>query len=110
MNLTFDTFRPLLPLAIVSLTTVLVMLAVAFRRNHWWNATLAVVGLNLSLITTIYLSIQSSTGAVTGLLIVDQYAYFYSIVILVAALACCTLTHAFMESYQNIKKKFIYCY
>ncbi len=105
MNLTFDTFRPLLPLAIVSLTTVLVMLAVAFRRNHWWNATLAVVGLNLSLITTIYLSIQSSTGAVTGLLIVGQYAYFYSIVILVAALACCTLTHAFMESYQNNKEE-----
>ena len=72
MNLTFDTFRPLLPLAIVSLTTVLVMLAVAFRRNHWWNATLAVVGLNLSLITTIYLSIQSSTGAVTGLFLFDS--------------------------------------
>ncbi len=105
MNLTFDTFRPLLPLAIISLTTVLVMLAIAFRRNHWWNATLAVVGLNVALALTIYLSFTSQTGAVTGLLIVDQYAYFYSIVILVAALACCTLTHAFMESYQNNKEE-----
>jgi NADH-quinone oxidoreductase subunit N len=58
------------------------------RRNHWWNATLNGVGLNLALIGQRFICPYSLTGAVTGLLIVDQYAYFYSIVILVAALAC----------------------
>ena len=105
MNLTFDTFLPLLSLGIISITTVVVMLAIAFFRHHWWNATLTVVGLNIALISTIYLAIEQKTGAVTSLLIVDQYAYFYSIVILVAALACCTLTHAFMESYKNNKEE-----
>ena len=62
MNLTFDTFLPLLSLGVISITTVVVMLAIAFFRNHWWNATLTVVGLNIALITTIYLAIEQKTG------------------------------------------------
>jgi hypothetical protein len=29
----------------LGLTTVVVMLAIAFARHHWWNATLTVIGL-----------------------------------------------------------------
>jgi NADH-quinone oxidoreductase subunit N len=53
MNLSFETFLPLLPVGILGLTTVVVMLAIAFARHHWWNATLTVIGLNLALVSVV---------------------------------------------------------
>ena len=55
MNLTFETFLPLLPVGILALTTVVVMLAIAFVRHHWWNATLTVIGLNVALVSVLAL-------------------------------------------------------
>lgn len=121
MNLTFETFLPLLPLIILSATTVLVMLAVSFKRHHWWNATLTVVGMNLALAAVVVFGVakpvwlvdmlnqmgivQWQPTTITSLLVVDGYACFYMALILVAALACATLTHAFMESYQSNKEE-----
>lgn len=106
MNLTFETFLPLLPVGILALTTVVVMLAIAFVRHHWWNATLTVIGLNLALVSVLAL-VWSGTkpAAVTPLLVVDNFAYFYMALILVAALACATLTHAFIDSYKNNREE-----
>ena len=50
MTITFQQLIALLPLLIVGLTVVVVMLSIAWRRNHFVNATLTVIGLNLSLI------------------------------------------------------------
>ena len=106
MNLTFETFLPLLPVGILGATTVVVMLAIAFLRHHWWNATITVVGLNLALASVIALVWQGTAPtAVTPLLVVDNFAYFYMAVILVAALACATLTHAFIDSYKNNREE-----
>ncbi|MCL7680581.1 NADH-quinone oxidoreductase subunit N, partial [Klebsiella pneumoniae] len=41
----------LLPLLIVGLTVVVVMLSIAWRRNHFLNATLSVLGLNAALVS-----------------------------------------------------------
>ena len=60
MNLTFETFLPLLPVGILGATTVVVMLAIAFLRHHWWNATITVVGLNLALASVIALVWQGT--------------------------------------------------
>ncbi|PTQ91349.1 NADH-quinone oxidoreductase subunit NuoN [Agitococcus lubricus] len=116
MNVTLDTFLPLLPILILCTTTVILMLAISFVRHHWWNATISVVGLNLALVSTVLLGLAKPAGLaaivsqlgipqfapapVMSLLVVDAYAYFYMTLILVAALACTTLTHAFLERYQ----------
>ncbi|HNG10567.1 MAG TPA: NADH-quinone oxidoreductase subunit N, partial [Agitococcus sp.] len=106
MNLTFETFLPLLPVGILGATTVVVMLAIAFLRHHWWNATITVVGLNLALASVIALVWQGTAPtAITPLLVVDNFAYFYMALILVAALACATLTHAFIDSYKNNREE-----
>ncbi|HNB20065.1 MAG TPA: NADH-quinone oxidoreductase subunit N, partial [Agitococcus sp.] len=106
MNLTFETFLPLLPVGILGATTVVVMLAIAFLRHHWWNATITVVGLNLALASVIALVWQGTAPtAITPLLVVDNFAYFYMALILVAALACSTLTHAFIDSYKNNREE-----
>ena len=48
MTFTIQHFIALLPLLITSATLVVVMLAVAWKRNHSFTATLSVIGLNLA--------------------------------------------------------------
>ena len=46
MTFTLNQWIALLPILAVAGTAVVVMLAIAVKRNHWWNATLCVAGLN----------------------------------------------------------------
>jgi NADH-quinone oxidoreductase subunit N len=108
------TFTPqqliaLLPLLITAGTVVVVMLAIAFKRNHWWNATLSVVGLNAALFSILLIAPNGLQNivpqAVTPLLMVDGYACFYMAVILVATLACMTFAHAYMEGFGGNREE-----
>jgi NADH-quinone oxidoreductase subunit N len=51
MTITPQQLIALLPLLIVGLTVVVVMLSIAWRRNHFFNATLSVIGLNVALLS-----------------------------------------------------------
>ncbi len=51
MTITPQHLIALLPLLIVGLTVVVVMLSIAWRRNHFLNATLSVIGLNAALVS-----------------------------------------------------------
>ncbi len=42
------------PLLITAFTSVVVMLSVAWRRHHFFNATMTVIGLNAALVATAY--------------------------------------------------------
>ncbi|MGH8529255.1 MAG: NADH-quinone oxidoreductase subunit NuoN [Nevskiales bacterium] len=115
MILTPAQWIALLPILIVSATIVVVMLAIAFRRHHWWNATLSVVGLNLAFIAccTIFfgpmllpqLVPQILPQQVTPLLVVDSYGQFYVSILIATTLACATLAHAYMEGYAGHKEE-----
>jgi NADH-quinone oxidoreductase subunit N len=95
MEFTTQHFIALLPLLITSATVVLVMLAIAWKRNHTLTFGLSVLGLNLAL-----LSLLPALGVtpieVTPLLLVDKFACYYMAVVLAATLACVTLTHAYL--------------
>lgn len=107
MNMTLSGLMPLAPVIIVGLTMVLVMLLVSIKRHHALIGTTTVVGLNVALITIIVQLTQPDAGPamVSGLFMVDAYALFYQILILVAALACCTLSHAYIEGYKNNREE-----
>lgn len=107
MNLTANQWLALLPILLTGGTAVLVMLAIAVRRNHWWNATMSVVGLNAALLVTAWLFIgrQLEPTAVTPLLMVDGFALFYSALIIATSLGTATLTHAYMEGYASEKEE-----
>ncbi len=94
----------MLPLLIVSATAVVVMLSIAFARNHWWNATVTVVGLNLALISLIF-TVTAIPREVTPMLMIDGYAAFYMGFVLVTALACATLLHAYMEDFDRNREE-----
>ncbi len=92
----------LAPLIVVTLTAVAVMLAVSWRRHHFFNATLTVVGLNAALAATIYVRQQiPGSLAITDLLVLDQISLFGTAAVLVSTLGCATLLHAYLEGLHD---------
>lgn len=95
----------LLPLLITGGTAVLVMLSIAVRRLHNFNATITVIGLNLALLSILVVR-AVTPQLVTPLLVVDGYACFYMALVLFATLACATLAHAYLKSFNDNKEEF----
>ncbi|MGH8461815.1 MAG: NADH-quinone oxidoreductase subunit NuoN [Stenotrophobium sp.] len=104
MILSLDQWIALLPILLTGATSIAVMAAIAIRRNHWWNATISVVGLNLALFSTFFAA-HWGAQVVTPLLVVDSFAAFYMAMILVITLATATLLHAYMEGYAGNKEE-----
>jgi len=95
----------LLPLLIVGLTVVVVMLSIAWRRNHFLNATLSVVGLNAALLSLWFVG-QAGAMDVTPLMRVDGYAMLYTGLVLLASLATCTFAYPWLQGYNDNKEEF----
>jgi NADH-quinone oxidoreductase subunit N len=109
MNFTisFAQLMPLAPVMIVALTAVVVMILIAIKRNHDLIATASVIGLNLAVVY-ILLSMFGGTfvpANVMGMFMVDPFTMVYQLVILVAALACSTLSHAYIEGYKDNREE-----
>lgn len=90
----------MLPILFTSATAIWVMSAIAIKRNHWWNATFSVVGLNLALLSC-GVAYFVSPQFVTPVLVIDGYACFYMAMVLATALATATLCHAYMSGYDG---------
>lgn len=108
MNFTLQIseLMPLAPVLIVAVTAIIAMLLVALKRNHTLVATISVIGLNLSaayIVWQFWQGVQPSS--VMGLFTVDPFALVYMLMILVAALACCTLSHAYIDSFKDSKEE-----
>ncbi len=112
MNFTmsFSELMPLAPVMIVALTTIVAMLLTAIKRNHNLIATASVVGLNLAAIYIVCsmfgkFGLSFAPANVMGMFMVDSFTMFYQFVMLIAALACCTLSHAYIETYKDNREE-----
>ncbi|OTG64857.1 NADH-quinone oxidoreductase subunit NuoN [Acinetobacter silvestris] len=109
MNFTmsFSDLMPLAPVMIVALTAVIVMILTAIKRNHNLIATASVVGLNLAVIDVLLMMFGGAYAPanVMGMFMVDPFTLLYQLIVLVAALACCTLSHAYIEKYQDNREE-----
>ncbi|WP_343462959.1 NADH-quinone oxidoreductase subunit NuoN [Pantoea sp.] len=105
MTITPQQLIALLPLLIVGLTVVVVMLSIAWRRNHFVNATLTVIGLNLALFSLWFVSHVGALD-VTPLLRVDGYSMFYTALVMLASLATCTFAYPWLAGYPDNKDEF----
>ncbi|WP_380179424.1 NADH-quinone oxidoreductase subunit NuoN [Kalamiella sp. sgz302252] len=105
MTITPQQLIALLPMLIVGLTVVVVMLSIAWRRNHFVNATLAVVGLNLALLSLWFVG-QAGAMDVTPLLRVDGYSMLYTGLVILASLATCTFAYPWLENYPDNQEEF----
>ena len=95
MQFTVQHLIALLPLLVTSATVIVVMLAIAWKRNHTLTFVLSVLGLNLALLS-IPVALTVTPLQVTPLLLMDNFAYYYMAIVLAATLACVTLTHAYL--------------
>ncbi|MEI2263721.1 NADH-quinone oxidoreductase subunit NuoN [Erwinia sp. CGal63] len=105
MTITPQHLIALLPMLIVGLTVVVVMLSIAWRRNHFVNATLAVVGLNLALLSLWFVG-QAGAMDVTPLLRVDGYSMLYTGLVILASLATCTFAYPWLQNYPDNQEEF----
>lgn len=95
VDFTLQHLIALLPVLVTSLTAVVVMLAIAAKRNHTVSFILSVVGLNLALLSLIP-ALEVAPLEVTPLLLIDKFACYYMALVLAASLACITLIHAYL--------------
>lgn len=115
MMFTWQHWAALSPILFASAAVIAVMLAIAIKRNHWWNATIGVAFLNLAWISVAVLFFgpllvpdivpSMLPLQVTPLLVIDNYALFYFGIIIVCTLACATLSHAYLEGYSGNKEE-----
>ncbi|QKJ87920.1 NADH-quinone oxidoreductase subunit N [Paramixta manurensis] len=105
MTITPQQLIALLPLLIVGLTVVVVMLSIAWRRNHFVNATLSVIGLNLALLSLYFVG-QVGPMDVTPLLRVDGYSMFYTGLVMLASLATCTFAYPWLAGFPDNRDEF----
>ncbi len=103
--LSLQAFLAFLPVVITCTTAVLVMLAIAFKRHHSFNATVSVVGLNAALLSVWWVATYIAPQPATALFVVDGFACFYMALILAATLACITLAYAYMEGHPGNKEE-----
>jgi NADH-quinone oxidoreductase subunit N len=82
--MSYTDFVALLPLLITSATAVLLMLAIAIRRNHKAAAAISLFGVIMSF-GSLSLASSVTPRQVTSLLIVDSYSILYLAILLLSA-------------------------
>ena len=99
---------PYAPVIAVLITVLIVMIAIAVKRSHFVTGTITVVGLNIGLFTLVaqmtgYIESAPLLLEASQLFAVDSFAQFNMLVIFICALACCTLSYAYMVNYSDNK-------
>jgi NADH-quinone oxidoreductase subunit N len=94
----------LLPLILLAGTSILVMLAIAYKRNHALAAGVTVAGLAVAVVSlgaaTPYVPRQ-----VTPLLIIDRYALFYMGLMIASAVAVAVLAYPYFEKQEGHREE-----
>lgn len=95
----------MLPLLIVGLTVVVVMLSIAWRRDHFTIATLTAIGFIIALGSLYYVN-EVGVMDVTTLYHVDGYSSFFTALTIIAGLGTITFAYPWLEGYQDNKEEF----
>jgi NADH-quinone oxidoreductase subunit N len=94
----------LLPLILIAGTALVVMLAIAFIRNHALAAGLTLIGLAAGFISLFGVA-RFAPRQVTSLLIVDQYALFYMGLVFASAAAVAALSYEYLEKHDGHREE-----
>ncbi len=86
----------LLPLLLIAGTSIVVMLGIAFRRNHAFAAGLTIIGLTGAFVSICVIA-HFAPRQVTSLLLVDQYSLFYMGLIVASAAAVAMFSFPYLE-------------
>ena len=101
---------PYAPIIAVVITVLVVMIAITINRSHMVTGTITVVGLNIALVTLLgQMTGFIESGAIAPnaeqLFVIDNFAQFNMVIVLVCALACCTLSYAYLADLKDNKEE-----
>jgi NADH-quinone oxidoreductase subunit N len=105
MTITSQNLIALLPLLFVGLAVVIVMLSIAWRRNHFISASLTVGAMVIALLALIPAA-SVGTQQVTPLIVIDGYANFYIGLVLIAGIATSIFAYPWLKDYPDNKEEF----
>lgn len=94
----------LLPLVILGAAIVLIMLVIAFFRNHNLTFVLALITLVLSLLGLLFTNTNQPIS--NKLLLIDAFASYYIVLLLGACIVTAVLSYSYMKSHNVIKEEF----
>jgi NADH-quinone oxidoreductase subunit N len=93
------------PFILVAATSVLIMLVIAFYRNHFLTVLLTVTGLVLTL-AAIFLISPMVPRRVTPLILVDGYALFFMALIFATSLLVALLSYGYLKKHGGDCEEF----
>jgi NADH-quinone oxidoreductase subunit N len=94
----------LFPLLLIAGSAIVVMLAIAFKRNHALAAGLTLIGLAAAFIS-LWAAAQLAPRQVTSLLLVDRYALFYMGLIIASAAVVAMLCYQYFENHDGQREE-----
>jgi len=97
--------QALLPLLITVATALVIMLAIAIRRDHLITVALAILGLLGALVATVAVT-PLAPLPVTALLIVDRYSLFFTGLVLAAGLVIILLAYGYFTRLHESREEF----
>jgi len=95
----------ILPFIVLGGTAIIVILAIAFCRNHRLTALLSLLGLVLCLIA-IWPASDMAPRHVTPLFVIDRYALFYMGLIFAASIAVLLLSYGYLAARREQPEEF----
>lgn len=102
MDILLQSLMPLLPSVIVVITVLVLMVAISLKRSYQLTAIIAISGLNCALIVAIWQFIRFDDVVMVGTLFkIDGFGLFNQIVVLMASLACATLSLGYFDPKNN---------
>ncbi len=98
-------FTALLPLIVLSATSVVVMMAIAFHRNHRLTVFLSFAGLALSF-WALWPAASVVPLQVTPLLVIDRFSLYYFGLIFAATAAIVLMSYGYLERHDVRREEF----
>jgi len=95
----------LVPLLLVAATSVVVMLVLAFVRNHAVTCWLTCIGLFAGLLACL-MSLGLGSIQVTPLLIMDDYSRIFCALMLVISIAGAWMAYPYLEASEEIREEY----
>ena len=92
----------LLPLLIIAATSVVVLLAIAVRRNHAAAFGLTLAGLAAGICSTFF----TPPSQATQLLLMDRYAFFFMGLLMAASLFIALLSYGYLAAREGTREEF----
>ncbi|WP_422667118.1 NADH-quinone oxidoreductase subunit N [Buchnera aphidicola] len=105
MIMNLEEFTVLLPLLILILTATIVMLSIAFQRNHFFVSALSISGLIISFFS-LFLVNKVIPQYITALFYITRYSVLYISMILLSSITTCIFAYSWLSKYQFNKEEF----